>query len=59
MAANEDIGMLVLKPQPSQTNELWKQDMQRNQSQMDVLQEKVMEVKGLAYRVQRKMQERN
>lgn len=46
MAANEDIDMPALKPQPSQTDELWKQDMQRNQSQLDVLQEKVMEVKA-------------
>lgn len=46
MAANEDIEMPALKPQPSQTDELWKQDMQRNQSQLDVLQEKVMEVKA-------------
>lgn len=46
MAANEDIDMPALKPQPSQTDELWKQDLQRNQSQLNALQEKVMEVKA-------------
>ncbi|XP_028774520.1 uncharacterized protein LOC114749567 [Neltuma alba] len=46
MAANEDIDMPALKPEPSQTDELWKQDMERNQSQLDILQEKVMEVKA-------------
>ncbi|KAI9109755.1 hypothetical protein K1719_019385 [Acacia pycnantha] len=46
MAANEDVDVPALKPQPSQTDQLWKQDMQKNQSQLDVLQEKVVEVKA-------------
>ncbi|KAI9114213.1 hypothetical protein K1719_014863 [Acacia pycnantha] len=50
MAANEDIDMPILKPQPSQTDELWKQDMQRNQSQLDVLQENVMEVQTRSHK---------
>ncbi|XP_054775749.1 uncharacterized protein LOC129284335 [Prosopis cineraria] len=46
MAANEDIDMPASKPEPSQTDELWKQEVERNQSQLDVLREKVMEVKA-------------
>lgn len=46
MAGNEGIETPALKPELSQTKESWKEDVHRNQSQLDVLQEKVMEVKA-------------
>ncbi|KAF8410467.1 hypothetical protein HHK36_002996 [Tetracentron sinense] len=45
MAAEEDVDLLNLKSQLSQTNTMWKQEMERRQSQVDVLQAKLMEVK--------------
>lgn len=46
MAAKEDVNIPALKSEPSQTHKMWKQDMERNQSQVDVLQAKVLEVKA-------------
>ncbi|XP_061341165.1 uncharacterized protein LOC133287549 [Gastrolobium bilobum] len=46
MAADEDIGMSALESQLSQSPETWKQDMERNQSQVDVLQAKLMDIKA-------------
>ncbi|XP_073219821.1 uncharacterized protein [Cicer arietinum] len=46
MAADEDIGMSGLKSQLSQSDETWKEGMERSQSQVDVLQEKLTEIKG-------------
>ena len=45
MAAENDVDLSNLKSQLSQTNEVWKQEMERSQSQVDVLQAKLMEVK--------------
>ncbi|KAK7852507.1 hypothetical protein CFP56_038867 [Quercus suber] len=45
MAAENDIDLSNLKSQLSQTHEEWKHDMERSQSQVDVLQTKIMEVK--------------
>lgn len=44
MAGNEDKS--ALKSQPSQSNEMWKQDMERSQSQVDVLQARIEELKA-------------
>ncbi|TKY55886.1 coiled-coil domain-containing protein 73 [Spatholobus suberectus] len=44
MAADED--MSALKSKPSQSHETWKQEMERSQSQADVLQARIMEVKA-------------
>lgn len=46
MAADEDIDIPSLKSELSQSHEMWKQGMERNQSQVDVLQAKVMEMKA-------------
>ncbi|KAB1201879.1 hypothetical protein CJ030_MR8G019193 [Morella rubra] len=46
MAAENDVDLSTLKSQLSQTHEVWKQEMERNQSQVDVLQAKLMEVKA-------------
>ena len=46
MAAENDVDLSTLKSQLSQTHEVWKQEMERSQSQVDVLQEKLMEVKA-------------
>ena len=43
MAADEDMS---LKSNLSQSNETWKQEMERSQSQVDVLQARIMEVKA-------------
>nr|ACU24344.1 unknown [Glycine max] len=44
MAADED--MSALKSKLSQSNETWKKEMERSQSQVDVLQARIMEVKA-------------
>ncbi|OIW09646.1 hypothetical protein TanjilG_28245 [Lupinus angustifolius] len=44
MAENEDIVTLALKSQLNQSHETRKQEMERSQSQVDVLQEKLTEV---------------
>nr|KYP40524.1 hypothetical protein KK1_038123 [Cajanus cajan] len=44
MAADED--MSALKSKLSQSHETWKQEMDRSQSQVDVLQARIMEVKA-------------
>ncbi|XP_059438747.1 uncharacterized protein LOC132171449 isoform X2 [Corylus avellana] len=46
MAAENDVDLSTLKSQLSQTHEVWKQEMERSQSQVDVLQEKLLEVKA-------------
>ncbi|XP_057415696.1 uncharacterized protein LOC130710436 [Lotus japonicus] len=46
MATDEDIGMSAMKSKLSQSHETWKQGMERNQSQVDALQAKLMEVKA-------------
>ncbi|KAH7519936.1 hypothetical protein FEM48_Zijuj08G0090300 [Ziziphus jujuba var. spinosa] len=46
MAAEEDVDLSTLKSQIGQTHEMWKQEMERRQSQVDVLQAKIMEVKA-------------
>ncbi|KAF7828954.1 uncharacterized protein G2W53_020118 [Senna tora] len=47
MAADEDnTNMPVSKSEMSHTHEMWKQDIERNQSQVDVLQAKVTEVEA-------------
>ncbi|GAV74343.1 hypothetical protein CFOL_v3_17823 [Cephalotus follicularis] len=45
MAAEEDVDFTTLKSQLSETYEVWKLEMERRQSQIDVLQAKLMEVK--------------
>ncbi|KDO71158.1 hypothetical protein CISIN_1g019249mg [Citrus sinensis] len=45
MAAEEDVDLSSLKSQIIETHEIWKQEMERSQFQVDVLQEKLMEVK--------------
>lgn len=45
MAGEEDVDLSTLKSQLSQTNETWKHGMEQSQSQVDVLQKKLMEVK--------------
>lgn len=46
MAAEEDVDLSTLKSQIGQTHEMWKQEMERRQSQVDVLQAKIVEVKA-------------
>ncbi|KAI4327721.1 hypothetical protein L6164_020147 [Bauhinia variegata] len=46
MAADEDFDMSTLKSQLSNTKEAWKQDTEKDQSKVDVLQAKLMEVKA-------------
>ncbi|CAA2987146.1 Hypothetical predicted protein [Olea europaea subsp. europaea] len=46
MAAEEDANLSALKSHLSQTNIGWKQEMERSQSQVDALQEKLTEVEG-------------
>ena len=45
MAAEEDVDLSTLKSQMGQTHEPWKQEIEQRQSQVDVLQTKLMEVK--------------
>ncbi|GKV41481.1 hypothetical protein SLEP1_g49008 [Rubroshorea leprosula] len=45
MGAEGDINLSSLQSQLSETHETWKQEMERSQSQVDVLQDKIMEVK--------------
>ncbi|GLU22844.1 hypothetical protein SLE2022_388890 [Rubroshorea leprosula] len=45
MAAEADVDFSSLQSQLSETNEIW-QEMERSQSQVDVLQTKIMEVKA-------------
>ncbi|CAN6563313.1 unnamed protein product [Malus baccata var. baccata] len=45
MAAEEDVDLSNLKSQLGQTHEPWKQEIEQRQSQVDVLQTKLMEVK--------------
>ncbi|KAJ7953111.1 Polyamine-modulated factor 1-binding protein [Quillaja saponaria] len=46
MAADEDFDLSSLKSQLNQTQETWKQEMERRESQVDILQAKLMEVKA-------------
>ncbi|GMP27185.1 hypothetical protein CsSME_00003290 [Camellia sinensis var. sinensis] len=46
MAFEEDADLSTVKSQLSQTQTMWKEDMERSQSQVDVLQAKLMEVKA-------------
>ncbi|XP_057499697.1 uncharacterized protein LOC130783921 isoform X2 [Actinidia eriantha] len=46
MASEEGVDLSTLKSQLSQTQTMWKEDMERSQSQVDVLQAKLMEVKA-------------
>lgn len=46
MAAEKDIDLSALESQLSQTHEVWKQEMERSQSQVDVLHAKLLEVKA-------------
>ncbi|GLT82658.1 hypothetical protein SLE2022_010170 [Rubroshorea leprosula] len=46
MGAEGDINLSSLQSQLSKTHETWKQEMERSQSQVDVLQDKIMEVKA-------------
>lgn len=46
MAAENDVDLSTLKSQLSQTHEVWKQEMERSESQVDVLHAKLMEVKA-------------
>ncbi|GLT44587.1 hypothetical protein SLA2020_184730 [Shorea laevis] len=46
MGAEGDINLSSLQSQLSETHETWKQEMERSQSQVDVLQDKIMEVKS-------------
>ncbi|GAA0185463.1 hypothetical protein LIER_32751 [Lithospermum erythrorhizon] len=46
MAAAEDVNVSTLKNQLSQTHLDWKEDFERSQSQVDALQEKLLEVKA-------------
>ncbi|XP_074346066.1 uncharacterized protein LOC141684833 [Apium graveolens] len=46
MAYGEDVDLLNLKsPQSSQANVVWKEEMERNKSQVDLLQTKLIDVK--------------
>ncbi|XP_021907967.1 uncharacterized protein LOC110822227 isoform X2 [Carica papaya] len=45
MAAEQDVDFSTLKSQLSETHEMWKQEMERRESEVDVLQAKLMEVK--------------
>ncbi|XP_059623513.1 uncharacterized protein LOC132266605 isoform X1 [Cornus florida] len=44
MALEEDVNLSALKSQLSQTHITWKQEMEQNQSQVDILQAKLTEV---------------
>ncbi|XP_038723267.1 uncharacterized protein LOC120015115 [Tripterygium wilfordii] len=46
MATEENVDLSSLKSQLSKTHEVWKQEMEWRQSQVDVLQAKLMEVKA-------------
>ncbi|KDP46723.1 hypothetical protein JCGZ_06511 [Jatropha curcas] len=46
MATGEDVDLSNLKSQLSETHEMWKLEMERRQSQVDILQSKLMEVKA-------------
>ncbi|XVE82501.1 hypothetical protein DITRI_Ditri16bG0009900 [Diplodiscus trichospermus] len=46
MAAGGDLDLSTLQSQLSETHELWKQEMEKGQSQVDILQAKIMEVKA-------------
>lgn len=46
MATEEDVELSTLQSHLSQTHLMWKQEMGRSQSQVDILQAKVMEVKA-------------
>ncbi|PON99477.1 polyamine-modulated factor 1-binding protein [Trema orientale] len=45
MASGEDVGSSTLRSQVCQTPEMWKQELEQHESQMDMLQSKLMEVK--------------
>ncbi|XP_057965908.1 uncharacterized protein LOC131156329 isoform X1 [Malania oleifera] len=46
MVAEEDVDLSTLKSQLSQTHLMWKQEMERRQSQVDALQSRLLEVKA-------------
>ncbi|KAK9038081.1 hypothetical protein V6N11_022972 [Hibiscus sabdariffa] len=46
MAAEGSLDLSTLQSQLSETNELWKQEIEKRQGQVDVLQAKIMEVKA-------------
>ncbi|XP_071722718.1 uncharacterized protein [Rutidosis leptorrhynchoides] len=46
MASDEDVNISTLKSQLSETHETWKLEMERSQSQVDVIQTMLMEVKA-------------
>ncbi|XP_022775410.1 uncharacterized protein LOC111317235 isoform X1 [Durio zibethinus] len=46
MAAEDDLDLLTLQSQLSETHEMWKHEMEKCQSQVDVLQAKIVEVKA-------------
>uniref|UniRef100_A0A2P2LCN4 Uncharacterized protein LOC8267106 isoform X1 n=1 Tax=Rhizophora mucronata TaxID=61149 RepID=A0A2P2LCN4_RHIMU len=46
MAAGDDVDVLSLKSQLSETRDMWKQEMERRQTQVDLLRVKLMEVKA-------------
>ena len=50
MAAEDDLDLSTLQSQLSETHELWKQETEKRQSQVDVLQAKIMEVKACIQR---------
>lgn len=45
MAAGEDVESSILKSQIGQASEMWKQELEEQESQVDMLQAKLMEVK--------------
>ncbi|OMO57064.1 hypothetical protein CCACVL1_26046 [Corchorus capsularis] len=46
MAAADDLDLSTLQSQLSETHEMWKQEMEKRQGQVDALQAKIMEVKA-------------
>ncbi|KAJ4827470.1 hypothetical protein Tsubulata_006813 [Turnera subulata] len=46
MASGEDVDLSGLRSQSSGSNDAWKQEMERRESQVDALQAKIMEVKA-------------
>lgn len=46
MAAGEDVDSSTLKSQLCQTSEMWKQEMEQRESQVDMVEAKLMEVKA-------------
>ncbi|XVF15893.1 hypothetical protein REPUB_Repub09cG0195700 [Reevesia pubescens] len=46
MAAEDELHLSTLQSQLSETHEMWKVEMEKRQSQVDVLQAKIMEVKA-------------